>query len=315
MFITKIGSHPIILGKPWINRHKVIIDGKDDSIHFKPGRCDHARLTPRPKPSKTMPPRELWLPPPPKPKETSPPASPQKYKILQRRETPPAPKQVPPRPTVEDSDEEEESQKETIATDAPWPLIPASELSSLTDTEEEDKPKTPKKSLAERRAAKIAKHQNSKVILESPSRRPVRPKRPKLPPPPPEPGDARGDDSPLDIGMIGAAAFHKQASKTGRKRPEMFSMTLQQIRSTIAKTKESPEQAPNSASNPLKISNVEMKELIRKCPEFLRKFKSVLNPKEAESLPAHDPYDHKIELTDDPATLPKSKVYSLSPKK
>ena len=318
MFITKIGSHPIILGKPWINRHKVIIDGKDDSIHFKPGRCDHARLNPRPKPDKTRPPKELWLPPPPKPRETSPPASPQKYRILQRREAPlqpnSEPKQAPPRPTVEDSDEEEEMpQKDSLGPDSPWSLMPASEHTSLTNSKEP--PPAPRKTPSERRAEAIAKHQNSKVVLEPPARRPSKTRRPRLPGKPSEPDGAPNDDSPLQIGMIGAASFLRQARRTGKKKPELFSMTIQQIRNVIAKAKEPSEQASEPNQSHLEISTMDMKEIMKKCPEFLRKFTKVLNPKEAEHLPAHGPYDHKIELTGDPSTLPKSRVYPLSPKK
>ncbi len=41
MFITQLGNQDIILGKSWINSHKVVLDMSDDRIIFLPGRCDH----------------------------------------------------------------------------------------------------------------------------------------------------------------------------------------------------------------------------------------------------------------------------------
>ncbi|SLM36168.1 retrotransposon ty3-gypsy subclass protein [Lasallia pustulata] len=43
MLLTKLGLHRIILGKPWLNRHGVILDMKDDQLSFPPGRCDQLR--------------------------------------------------------------------------------------------------------------------------------------------------------------------------------------------------------------------------------------------------------------------------------
>lgn len=41
MLITNLGNQHIILGKPWMNKHKVLLDMADDRIIFLPGRCDH----------------------------------------------------------------------------------------------------------------------------------------------------------------------------------------------------------------------------------------------------------------------------------
>ena len=115
--------------------------------------------------------------------------------------------------------------------------------------------------------------------------------------------------------MINVVVFHKQANKTNKKKFEMFSMILQQIKNIIVKTKKFSKQISNSISNFLKINNVKMKKLIRKCFEFLRKFKNVLNFKKIENLSIHDFYDHKIEFIDDFAILFKFKMYFLSSKK
>ena len=41
MLITDLGNQHIILGKPWMNKHKVMLDMANDRIIFIPGRCDH----------------------------------------------------------------------------------------------------------------------------------------------------------------------------------------------------------------------------------------------------------------------------------
>ena len=51
MLITDLGNQHIILGKPWMNKHKVLLDMADDRIVFVPGRCDHTGA-PTPKPPK-----------------------------------------------------------------------------------------------------------------------------------------------------------------------------------------------------------------------------------------------------------------------
>ena len=41
MLITPLGQHPVILGKPWLNRHEVVLDMKFDRLIFVPGCCSH----------------------------------------------------------------------------------------------------------------------------------------------------------------------------------------------------------------------------------------------------------------------------------
>ncbi|SLM36861.1 Reverse transcriptase domain [Lasallia pustulata] len=60
MLITPLGQHPIILGKPWLNRHGVVLDMKLDSLIFVPGRCSHFGAPkvlepPNPKPLEKLP--------------------------------------------------------------------------------------------------------------------------------------------------------------------------------------------------------------------------------------------------------------------
>ena len=49
MLITKLGQHPIILGKPWMRKHDVILDMRNDRLSFWPGHCQHTK--PHAKPS------------------------------------------------------------------------------------------------------------------------------------------------------------------------------------------------------------------------------------------------------------------------
>ena len=41
MLITKLGQHPFILGKPWMRKHGVILDMRNDRLTFWPGYCQH----------------------------------------------------------------------------------------------------------------------------------------------------------------------------------------------------------------------------------------------------------------------------------
>ena len=83
----------------------------------------------------------------------------------------------------------------------------------------------------------------------------------------------------------------------------------------IVKAKNFQKHNKKSEENSLKINVAKMKKIIRKCSNFLRKFKTILNSKKFEKLSFHEFYDHKIELIDDFSTLSKIRVYSLTLKK
>ena len=40
--ITKLGQHPLILGKPWMRKHEVVLDMSCDKLAFWPGHCQHS---------------------------------------------------------------------------------------------------------------------------------------------------------------------------------------------------------------------------------------------------------------------------------
>ena len=56
MLITKLGQHQIILGKPWMKKHGVILDMRNDRLSFWPGHCQHTK--PHAKPSHAEEPQE-----------------------------------------------------------------------------------------------------------------------------------------------------------------------------------------------------------------------------------------------------------------
>ena len=41
LLITQLGQHKMILGKPWMRKHGVILDMSCDKIMFWPGHCTH----------------------------------------------------------------------------------------------------------------------------------------------------------------------------------------------------------------------------------------------------------------------------------
>ena len=41
--VTKLGQHLLILGKPWMQKHSVILDMSCDKLAFWPGHCQHLR--------------------------------------------------------------------------------------------------------------------------------------------------------------------------------------------------------------------------------------------------------------------------------
>lgn len=45
MFITKLGNYPIILGRLWMKKYKIIINIKNNSLAFWPGHYIHIRAT------------------------------------------------------------------------------------------------------------------------------------------------------------------------------------------------------------------------------------------------------------------------------
>ena len=45
LLITKLRNHPMILGRPWMKKHGVIIDMTNNSLAFWPGHCTHIGAT------------------------------------------------------------------------------------------------------------------------------------------------------------------------------------------------------------------------------------------------------------------------------
>ena len=54
LLITKLGQHPMILGRPWMKKHGVLLDMIHDSITFSPGFCTHLGTSLSPIPPKPI---------------------------------------------------------------------------------------------------------------------------------------------------------------------------------------------------------------------------------------------------------------------
>ena len=54
LLITKLGQHGMILGKPWMRKHRLLLDMKDDKIMFWPEHCTHPGAPGLPTPMKMM---------------------------------------------------------------------------------------------------------------------------------------------------------------------------------------------------------------------------------------------------------------------
>ena len=95
MLITKLGHHDMILGKPWMNAHGVLLDMETDRLIFQPGRCSHPGA-----------PRELASPPVSLPDLRTTPAwkvtPKQAYEMLNAR--PPTPPSTPPPEEIKSND-------------------------------------------------------------------------------------------------------------------------------------------------------------------------------------------------------------------
>jgi hypothetical protein len=64
LLITRLGQHPMILGKTWLNTHGVLTDMLHDKLIFRPNRCDYDLPTSPTTPSATFEPKEAKQPPP-----------------------------------------------------------------------------------------------------------------------------------------------------------------------------------------------------------------------------------------------------------
>ena len=60
LLITKLGQHPMILGRPWMKKYGILLDMINDFITFSPGYCTHLGaplfpIPPKPKGIETIP--------------------------------------------------------------------------------------------------------------------------------------------------------------------------------------------------------------------------------------------------------------------
>ena len=180
MLITDIGSHPIILGKPWQNAHGVLLDMEHDRLIFKSGKCIHAGAIPFKSTAKSA----LIT-----TSETSPKSAPEpsQYRILRR------PQPRPSASTIKDVDDEstqiESFDYEQDLTSFMEPITPPTSVCSESDSESDHPLAKPK---AELRPAMTSKKQRAKHRESQ-------------------------NEPVVDIAVIGVASYSMLAGRQGRR--------------------------------------------------------------------------------------------------
>ena len=320
MFITKIGAHSLILDKPWMNTHDVMLDMQVDKIIFKSDRCTHSGAS---KSLRTFlehrhSSKDIYLSPLTSSGKPSVSVSSQKYTILQKRSSPKTIKIQSFRSTVEDYDEKNEFFSDVVL-----------DLNSRYVIEKIDKKYSFVKLSKKKRRIKVIREFQQSTHMKSSIRRSGltkkltrrssrRPKATILNNEKYE--DDLNFDTFLNVFFIGAVAFQSLAGSRGkRKRVKIFSLIMKKLDEIIDNVKENLAQAEfdldMNSKKALRIMKAIIEELKRKIFGFLKRFESVLNSKEIDKLPSHRLYDHKIELIEGSTQLSRSRVYPLSPKK
>ena len=320
MFIIKIEAHPLILNKPWMNAHEVILNMKNDKIIFKFDRCSHfeAFRTLRVKNERSISSKEIYLSSSVSSTKPSISMSSQKYQIIQRRSTSTVSKVKSPFSIVENFENEKKSSlKSTLKLNFRYAIEKIDKEYSFV-----------KLSKKERRIKVIRDFQQSTLVktpirrsslIKKSTRRSSR--RPKVTILENEDYEQNLDsDASLNVFFIDAATFQSLTeSREKEKKVKTFSLIMKKLDEIIDNVKENLTQVKSDfdidSKKALKIIEATIEELKRKVPDFLKRFEIVLNLKKIDKLSPHRFYDHKIELTEDSTQLSRNRVYSLSSKK
>ncbi len=261
-------AHDMILGKPWMNKHGVVLDMMVDKILFVPGRCKHD--------GNAASDLSYLLPPATTPTSTTP-------KVILKKPPPPA-------CTSEDEDSGYDSDSSSSENFSPN-LSPNPSPNPSSDSS----PKT------------------------------------KIEPPISVPSDAgvSRDSGALDISEVGATSFYRYARSEDCR---LFSMTItEEDVSLKPRTKRDPRIGRNDTcpcgsgtkykrccgSNTVKVCETQAltaDDVKERLPSEYHDFLDVFDRSEAEKLPPHREYDHKLEFIDEDSKskLPKSRIYPMS---
>ena len=304
LLITDLGSHPIILGKSWMNRHGVILDMAYDKLIFKSFRCSHHGSIS----SKSVQARRLEAPGSDRRWDVSswrrdailPKASNAehiatiglRYTILPRSK--PQPPALYVQDEIDSSDFELSAGSETERDNEP---SAAEQEPSEVDTAAATKATSCKKRDLKKQRNKRWKVKKQQFELASP---------PGLDP----------DDS-MNIAMIDAASFCLLVGSKGRKQGvQCFSITINQIDSALKALRADSESLEVAAMTKEILEHEQVKPILErimeKVPKYFRHLSEVFDSQRAIKLSSHRLYDHKIELLSDSSALSRSRVYPLS---
>ena len=288
LMVTKLGQHPIILGKPWMHKHGVLLDMFYEKLIFRPTLCKHTHsepLLPHAKPIfiKDHSPETST-----EPDTRSRSASSIPTKILQRihdavtdeaKSVMPDNSVLPvsqPTPTPANENESKSLMTES-STEKPV-------LSGKEDTYPPIAyPKTPKNPQQRRRnrSSLLTRRQGAHPITVS----------------------AIGVED-AEMSTIGAAPFHSIAKKKGSK---VGTMSIKELDILL-------QSKPEELIDSREMDTAEKDYVLNKLPEEYHDFLDVFDKTAAKELPPHRPYDHKIQLEPDsqPTNAP---LYPMSHEK
>ncbi len=308
MLITSLGNHPIILGKPWMNKHRVMLDITEDKVVFGEEGCCAAG---GPAPNSTNPVAESRSGPLPRAPRSclgnSTPQAPMPHyiwptHILQRKNPPtaqndgnvyaggagvtPAGRQdPPPGPPAADISDSIANRKDKGASRTPGPSqidplpeyqpTPSSPVQTPNYTKKEKKkePQRQKRPFYTPADARTPSARTTRAAdTTAPTKKTVQ------------------EDEPLDICEVSPVACKKFARRPG---VEVFMIHLHEVEEQLRHEEKEPT------------------DVLGKLPKTYHTFADVFDRKTAENLPPHRPYDHKIVL-EDKLTMGHGPLYNMS---
>ena len=275
MLITKLVQHQIILGKPWMKKHGVILDMRNDRLSFWPGHYQHdvALRLPTAEPQAKKPCAEQS------------PAGEQHTKKLNVEE---------PRGKEPHADRPITILKRLSMNESPELLpylLPSTRgVSKVAKTPEAVEPKKKKKQSTipqKNKPSSTPPKSEMKVTdgLNAKDETKVKKKKPSV----------EEASKPLDLALIGGAPFIRLAkSKKPKHRAEIFAISMQDIEYQL-----------NKVTKPL----TDPKTVV---PVKYHDFIDVFLKKASDTLSLHTKFDHKIELLKDAGELGHSTLRGMS---
>jgi len=113
---------------------------------------------------------------------------------------------------------------------------------------------------------------------------------------------------------IAAAPFHSLLKKSKKAKTEVFAMSMEDINREIAYNTQCELNALNVASSTIDAPAQNIEDIKAKLPPEYLDYLNVFDRAQADKLPPHRSYDHKIELTND-AIPSRCRAYRMSPAK